>query len=204
MATVSAKADTKDPLTAIVKLSSVLSLVPDKKELNSRAAALRGMLSDDQNKALAAYQDGLNLMALKDYPGAAKSFATAHTFDRGSACIDNALKQIDEMKRTHPDLFPQTAANGARLPQMVYVYATWCHWCTKQQPIIDEVRSQYQGKLAVYYIDEEKDKAAARRYDVNCYPTIIFIDSKGTEVERSEGYDTKDEIVQSIAKLGIQ
>jgi len=203
-ATVSPKSDAKDPLTALVKLNQVLPLIPDSPELANRDAALVGSLTDDQNKALTALQAGWNFMVVKDYPKAVESFSAAQTFARGSACVEDALKQLDDMKRAHPDLFPQISSGGERLPQMVYIYATWCHWCTKMQPIIDEVQTQFQGKLAVYRIDGDKNEEAKRRYNVNGFPATIYLDSKGVEVDRISGYVEKESVLEAIAKLGIK
>ncbi len=186
MGTISAKSDAKDPLTALAKLGQILPLMPDNKQLAERAAKLTAGLTDDQAKALAAYQDGWNLMAVKDYPRALESFTSAQTFARGSTCIDDALKQINDFKRAHAELFPQVASSGERLPQLVFVSTTWCHWCVKMKPIIDEVQTQFQGKLAVYRIDGD-NKEAKRAYGVTGFPTTIYLDSKGKEVDRIAG-----------------
>lgn len=204
IATVSPKSDAKDPLTALVKLNQILPLIPDKPELATRGEKLGASLTDDQRKALTACQAGWGFMVVKDYPRALESFTTAQTFARSSACIEDALKQINDVKRNHSELFAQVSSSGEKLPQLVFVSTTWCHWCTKMKPIIDEVQTQYQGKLAVYRIDGDANKEAKRRYNVTGFPTTIYLDSKGTEVDRISGYVEKAAVLEAIGKLGVR
>jgi thiol-disulfide isomerase/thioredoxin len=203
-ATVSDKSDTKDPLTAYVQASAIVPLLPDNKELAARVDKLKAGLSEDQQKAFTAYQDGRSCMALQDYLGAVKAFSTALTFDRGAACTQNALQQIADLRRSNPDLFPEANTSGERLPQMLFFYTTWCPVSDEQRPVIDGIKKEYQGKLAVIYIDADKNTTAARQYQIDSYPTMIFLDNKGAVVDRMEGGYAKEDLVESIVKTGVQ
>lgn len=205
MATVSAKSDTKDPLTALVRLNVILPLVPDNKELVPRAATLEHSLTDDQRKALTAYKSGWNFATIGDYASAGESFATAQAFARGSACIEDALRQLDILKRGPSASAPQVAAPSRKLPQLIYIYATWCGYCKMMRPTIDDIASRCQGRLVVRYIDGDANPEAARRYNATGFPREIFLDSNGVEVDRINGYtDQKEAFTLYLGKLGIR
>lgn len=203
MATVSAKADAKDPISEYESAMAIIPLLPKRNDIADRAAKLKSGLNDDQKKALAAYEDGLTALALQDYTKAVGSFGTAQTFCREAICIRDAIGRLDALRQKSPELFPGTSGNGERVPQMVYIYATWCHYCTKMNPVIDAVKAQYGAKLSVVRIDGDENEAAAQRYNIDGYPTVIFLDSKGTEVDRISGYAPRDGLSPSLAKLGL-
>jgi len=203
MSGVSPKMDAKDPITAYVRTTTVLPLLPEHQDIAARADKIKGGLDADQQKALAAYEAGQMALALQDYPKAVGSFATAQTHAREAVCVQDAIRYMDTLRQKRPELFPANSSNGERLPQMVYIYATWCHWCTKMSPIIDEVSAQYGSKLSVIRVDGDKNEAAARRYNVHGFPAVVFLDSKGTEVDRISGYVAKDRLLPSLAKLGL-
>jgi thiol-disulfide isomerase/thioredoxin len=207
IAEMSEKSDAKDPLTALVKLNSILPLLPDKQDLVARATKLKDSLTDDQKKALLACQSGSNFMSVGDYTGAAQSFATAQSLARGSACIEDSLKQLDGLIRAHAGRVAQVSFSSSpgspSPPKMVYIYVTWCHWCTKMDPVIEEIKAKYGPKLSVVSIDGDQDRSAVRHYGVSMYPTTIFLDSRGSEVDRGSGYGTKDDVMSSLAKLGL-
>ena len=74
---------------------------------------------------------------------------------------------------------------------MVDFYTDWCHWCRK----LDEttfadaaVRRALDGLVAVKLDAERGGREAAVQYRVDAYPTLLFLDAKGSEVGRIPGY----------------
>ena len=76
------------------------------------------------------------------------------------------------------------------MPVMIDFYTKWCHWCkeldrnTYSNRGVDNLASNF----VCVKIDAEKDAAAAAKYDVRGYPTIIFLNPNGSYNSRVVGY----------------
>ena len=79
-----------------------------------------------------------------------------------------------------------------------------CIPCRMMEPIIQEVREQYKGRVAVIFVDVWKDQAPARRFKIRLIPTQIFFDKTGKEVYRHEGFMNKASMVAMLKKMGVQ
>lgn len=65
-------------------------------------------------------------------------------------------------------------------PVMVDFWAVWCGPCRMVAPVMDQLASEYEGKLKVAKIDVDKARATAGRYGVQSIPTVLVF--KGGEV----------------------
>jgi thioredoxin-like negative regulator of GroEL len=86
---------------------------------------------------------------------------------------------------------------------MVDVYTDWCHWCK----VLDEktytdarVIQALSRDFIPVKVNPEKDPAFARRYQVNAYPTILFLDGEGRIVHRLEGFLPPKDFLQMLQK----
>jgi len=81
-------------------------------------------------------------------------------------------------------------AGDSGKPVMVDFYTEWCSWCKKLDA--DTYTNSNIQKLAEKFIcvkvDADKAPETATKYGVSGYPTIIFLNSSGTPVERVIGY----------------
>ncbi len=87
---------------------------------------------------------------------------------------------------------------------MVDLGAHECIPCKMMEPVLNEVRKEYEGRAAVIFIDVWKDRQAAPKFGVRVIPTQIFYDKEGREVFRHEGFLDKKSIVHVLTKLGVQ
>ncbi len=92
----------------------------------------------------------------------------------------------------------------AALPRLLELGSTTCIPCKQMVPVLDALRAEYGGKLAVDFVDVWKDETAGKRYGVEVIPTQIFFDSEGRELSRHQGYWPKEEIVARFAEHGIR
>jgi thiol:disulfide interchange protein len=74
---------------------------------------------------------------------------------------------------------------------MVDFYTDWCRWCR----VLDEttfaddgVQKALQGVVSVRLNAEKDGRDAAARFDVDGFPTILFLNAAGGEVARIPGY----------------
>jgi thioredoxin 1 len=90
------------------------------------------------------------------------------------------------------------------LPRLVDLGSTTCVPCKMMAPILEELRREYQGQLAVDVIDVRTNRAAAELYGIRVIPTQIFIDAMGKERFRHEGFMAKGVILAKWSELGVK
>jgi thioredoxin 1 len=82
-------------------------------------------------------------------------------------------------------------------PVLVDFCATWCGYCKKIAPTVDEVANEFAGKLKVGKVDIDKSPATARRYGIHFTPTLLLFE-KGQVVATIEGAAGKSAIVHML------
>lgn len=95
------------------------------------------------------------------------------------------------------------APADAALPRMVDLGADKCVPCKMMAPILEELKTEYQGRLAIEFIDVWKNPTAGAEYGIKLIPTQIFYAADGTELYRHEGFYGRDDILGKWRELGI-
>jgi thioredoxin 1 len=70
-------------------------------------------------------------------------------------------------------------------------------------PGLDELKTEYAGRLAVESIDTWNNPGAKGQYDAPFCATQIFIDASGKERFRHVGYYSKNDILAKWKELGV-
>jgi len=70
-------------------------------------------------------------------------------------------------------------------------------------PILEELKTEYEGRLIVEFIDIYADPASAEKHGIMVIPTQIFLDADGKELFRHEGFFAQDEILAKWKELGV-
>ncbi len=65
------------------------------------------------------------------------------------------------------------------LPAIVDFYADWCGPCKAIAPVLEELSTQYDGKLLIYKIDTEKEEELSSLFGIQSIPTLLFIPTEG-------------------------
>jgi thioredoxin-related protein len=87
---------------------------------------------------------------------------------------------------------------------MVDFYTDWCTWCQRleQETFADPKVREQLATLVPIKLDAEKGGAgAADRFGVDSYPTIVFVDGAGREVDRVLGYRSPADFITEIHRI---
>lgn len=86
--------------------------------------------------------------------------------------------------------------------KVIDFYADWCGPCKRQDPIMDELKEDYEDEdwVEVVKVDVDSDTETAQEYGVRSIPTIIIEDEDGEVVKQFMGVTEKEKIVEELEK----
>ena len=86
------------------------------------------------------------------------------------------------------------------VPVLVDFWAPWCGPCKSIAPVVDELASEYEGRLKVVKVNVDENREAAAKYNVRGIPNLILFKGGETQ-EQIVGAVAKQELVQAIEKV---
>jgi thioredoxin 1 len=85
-------------------------------------------------------------------------------------------------------------------PVVVDFWADWCSPCRKMAPIVEEVATDFAGRVKVAKLNVDENGGVTGRYGVMSIPTLLFF-KNGEVVERLIGFRPKEEVEEIIQRL---
>ena len=100
---------------------------------------------------------------------------------------------------TFTDADFDTDVLNSDVPVLVDFWAEWCGPCRMMSPTVDQVATEYAGKVKVGKLDVDANQQTAYRYGIRGIPTLLLFKG-GQIVEQKVGAIGKPEFQKMLDK----
>lgn len=87
------------------------------------------------------------------------------------------------------ETFETHVINGKK-PHIVDFWAAWCAPCKMLSPILEDLESEFKGKLTFAKINVDENETLSRQYGIMSIPCLVVF-ADGKEVDRIIGLSPK-------------
>ena len=90
----------------------------------------------------------------------------------------------------------------AKMPVLVDLWAPWCAPCHMVAPVVEELASEYDGRVSFAKLNVDQNPRTASRYGIMSIPTLLIF-KDGKPLSNIVGFRPKAELKRSLdAALG--
>ncbi|PWH16250.1 MAG: thioredoxin [Anaerolineae bacterium] len=91
----------------------------------------------------------------------------------------------------------QSEVLASSVPVLVDFTAAWCGPCKMIAPVIEQLHTEWQGRVKVVKCDADQNPQVLMRYGILGIPTLILY-KNGQVAERVTGYLPKEKLVSKF------
>jgi len=85
-------------------------------------------------------------------------------------------------------------------PAVIDFYADWCQPCKMVAPILEDLSSEYDGKVDIYKVDTGKEQELAAAFGIQSIPSLLFIPTEG-KPQMARGALPKESFVKAFSDI---
>ena len=99
-----------------------------------------------------------------------------------------------------PDSSFESAVLQSDVPALVDFWAAWCGPCTMIAPLLDELSTEYAGRIKVCKVDVDSNPETAAKFNVRGIPTLLVFKNGSVEATKV-GALSKAQLVEFVESV---